>query len=69
MPDDEARLWHEAAQLLGDRLDGQDAIVQVVDLPAAIQLAQDGVAHQLLIISADVRDDRQALQKAASGSC
>ena len=42
------RLRHDRLQLVGDLVDVVDAVVDEVDLPVAVQLAQDGVADQLL---------------------
>ena len=40
------RLGHDPLQLVGDQLDVVHAVVDEVDLPAAVQLAQDRVADQ-----------------------
>ena len=42
-------------------VDGLHAVMHEEHLPAAFQLAQDSLAHQLGRIRPDVRDDRQAL--------
>ena len=44
--DDDARLGQQLAQLLGLRLDRLDAVVDEEHLAAAVELAQDRVAHQ-----------------------
>ena len=43
------------------RLDALDAVVDEEDLPAAIDLAQDRLADQIVVELADVGADRQAL--------
>ena len=47
-------------------LDVVDAVVDEEDLPAAVQLAQDGLADQLGVEAADAGLDRQAVVAAAS---
>ncbi len=46
VPDDERGVRQEPAELLGLRLDGLDPVVDVEDLPAAVELAQDRVADE-----------------------
>ena len=46
-------------QLVGDVVDVVHAVVDEVDLPFAVQLAQDGVADQLRIEADDARLDGQ----------
>ena len=47
--DAEARLRHELAQLVGEPVDVVDAVVDEVDLAAAVDLAQDHLADQLVV--------------------
>ena len=44
--DEHARLGHERAHALAHRVDRLHAVVHEEDLPAALQLAQDGLAHR-----------------------
>ena len=44
---DEARLGHKLLQLRSELLDGLHAVMHEEDLPAALQLAQDDLPHQL----------------------
>ena len=46
VPDDEPRVRQHPPELLGLRLDGLDAVVDVEDLAAAVELAQDRVADE-----------------------
>ena len=57
--DAEARLRHELAQLVGQAIDVVDAVVDEVDLAAAVDLAQDHLADQLILGRGDERPDRQ----------
>ena len=57
--DDDARLGQQLAQLLGLRLDRLDAVVDEEDLPAAVELAQDRVAHEARGRLRDARLDGQ----------
>jgi hypothetical protein len=41
-------------------LDGLDPVVDVEHLPAAVDLAQDGVAHQPVVVLGDAGQNRQA---------
>ena len=47
--DDDARLGHHLADLGGDLVDGLHAVVDEVDLAAALQFLLDGRADQLLV--------------------
>ena len=58
--DGDARRRHEPPNPLGCRLDRLDAVVDVEDLPAAIELAADRVPHQALVVLRDACLDRQA---------
>ena len=57
--DDDARLGQQLAQLLGLRLDRLDPVVDEEDLAAAVELAQDRVAHEAGRRLRDARLDRQ----------
>jgi hypothetical protein len=57
--DEEAQVGTELAQMLGRVLDRLDAVVQVEGLAAALVLAHEGLAHELLVVLPDVRADRQ----------
>ena len=59
--DDEPRAGQHLAQLVGLRLDRLDAVVDEEHLSAAIQLAQDRVAHEARRRLGDARLDRQAV--------
>ena len=48
-------------QLVGDVVNVVDAVVDEVDLPFAVELAQDGMADQLRIEADDARLDGQAV--------
>jgi len=58
--DDNFGFRNQAAQPGSYRVDGLHAVMHKVDLPAAIQLAQNGLAHQAVVGRADVRHDGQA---------
>ena len=57
--DDDARLGQQPAQLLGLRLDRLDPVVDEEHLAAAVELAQDRVAHEARRRLRDARLDRQ----------
>ena len=57
--DAEARLRHELAQLVGEAVDVVDAVVDEVDLAAAVDLAQDHLADELVAGRGDEGADRQ----------
>ena len=57
----DARLGHELAQTIGDRLDAGNAVVQEEALPATRQLAGDHLADQRVLARGDVRLDRLSL--------
>ena len=59
--DDEPRARQHPAQLLGLGLDRLDPVVDVEDLPATIELAQDRVAHEPGRRLGDASLDRQAV--------
>ena len=61
MADHEPRVRQHPAQLLGLRLDRLDPVVDVEDLAAAIELAQDRVADEPGRRLGDARLDRQAV--------
>ncbi len=61
VPDRDVRLGHELAQRLGGFLDGLDGIVHVVDLSAAADLAQHGLADHRLVPLQHEGLDGQAL--------
>ena len=61
VPDDEPRARQHPAELLGLRLDRLDAVVDVEDLAAAIELAQDRVADEPGRRLGDAGLDRQAV--------
>ena len=54
-------LGHQLAQLIGDMVDALDAVMHEVDLAAAIQLAQDRLAHQLIFVRQHIGLDRHAI--------
>ena len=54
---------HDVRDLGGDVLDVVDAVVHEVDLPAAVQLAVDGMADQFLVPADDPRLDRQPVRR------
>ena len=58
--DGDPRAGHQAPHALGGRLDRLDAVVDVEDLPAAVELAADRVAHQPVVVLRDPRLDREA---------
>ncbi len=60
-PMTQIRLGHDPLQPLSDQLDVVDAVVDEINLPAAVQLAHDGVADQLLVPAADARLDGQPI--------
>src|SRR6202789_901282 len=49
MADDDARLWDEFADFGGDVVDGFDAVVDEVDLAAALELHLDGGADEFFV--------------------
>ena len=57
--DDDARFGHEPLQQVADREDRLDAVVNEVDLAAALELAADRAADDLLIELDDVGLNRQ----------
>ena len=59
--DGERGLGHDLPQPPGDDLDVLDAVVDEEDLPAAVQLAQHGVADQLGVEAGDAGLDGQAV--------
>ena len=59
--DFDSRLRHQLAQTLPHEVDALDAVVQVENLPAAVQLAQDRRAHDLVLVRGDDRFDGQSL--------
>ena len=59
--DDDARLRHELADLGGELVDRLDAVVDEVDLAAALQLHFDGGADQLLVELGDDGLDGHAI--------
>ena len=59
--DAERRLGHDPLQLGGDDLDVVHAVVDEENLPAAIQLAQHGMADQRFVEPGDARFDRQPI--------
>ena len=61
--DQEAELGAELPEVLGRLLDRLDAVVEVEGLAAAGVLSQQRVAHQLLLVLADVGSDRAAPQR------
>ena len=52
---------YEFAQVGGDAFDTEDAVVNNVDLAAALQFAQDRLANEVVVELGDVGLDRQAL--------
>jgi hypothetical protein len=61
VPDADLRLGHDLAQVAGDVVDALHAVVHEVDLSAAIQLAEDGLADQAFVELGHVGLDGQAL--------
>ena len=59
----DARVGHERAQARRRLLDRQHAVVEVVDLSAARELARDGGAHGLVRVAHDLRLHRHALAR------
>jgi hypothetical protein len=59
--DDEPGIGQQPAELLGLRLDRLDAVVDVEDLPAAVELAQDRVADEPGRRFGDACLDRQSI--------
>ena len=59
--DENARLGHHLANLVGDVVDALHAVVHEVHLPAALQLLLDGRANQLLVPGRHHRLDRHAV--------
>ena len=50
-------LWHDRVELLADDVDVLDSVVDEVDLPLAVELAQDGFANLGAIEFHDLRRD------------
>ncbi|MCY1214905.1 hypothetical protein D9M72_267360 [compost metagenome] len=61
MRDGNARLWHQLGQPRALVLDGLDFVVQEVDLAAALELAQDGLADHAVFLAPHEGLDRQPL--------
>ena len=61
MADDDARLGHELADALGERVDRVHAVVDEVDLPAALELGEDRLAHERVVPLRDECLDRLAV--------
>ena len=61
MADGDLRLRHEIAQARSDAFDIVHAVVDEVHLAAALQLAQDRVAHQAVVHLRHVGLDREPL--------
>ena len=61
VPDHEPHPRQHPAQLIGLGLDGLDPVVDVEDLSATVELAQDRVAHEARGRLGDPRLDRQAI--------
>ena len=59
--DDDPDVGQEPSELLGLGLDRLDPVVDVEDLPAAVELAQDRVANEPGRGLRDARLDRQAI--------
>ena len=57
--DDDARVGHQGLELLQNRLDGHDAVVQEKDLSTPVQLAPNGVADHPLVVLGDDGFHRQ----------
>ena len=58
--DREPRLGHERCELLGLGPDGGDVVVQIIDLAAALELAQHGFAHEARSVWGDESLDGEA---------
>src|SRR5439155_5191050 len=56
--DGDARGRDERPNLLGRLVDRLDAVVQVEDLAAALELALDRPAHEVVVVVADIGVDR-----------
>jgi len=61
--DDDTGLGHDLLQAVRDVVDVVDAVVDEVDLAVAVQLADDGVADQLMVEADNPRLDRQAVAR------
>ena len=59
--DDDARVGHQRLQFRPHDFDGHHAVVQKENLPAAIQLALDGVANDAFVVLRHDGLDRQAV--------
>ncbi len=59
--DGDLRLGHDLPQMASHVVDALHAVVDEVDLAAAVELAQDGLADEPLVELRDVGLDRQAL--------
>ena len=57
----DACLGHQLLQPRGDGVDGLHAIVDIEDLPAAFEFAEDGAARHVGVVGTDVRGDGQPL--------
>ncbi len=60
MRHDEARLWHESAELHRERIDGLYAIVKHVHLPTTLKLFHDCITNECIAVLAHFCDDRKA---------
>jgi len=60
MPDADAGFRYERGQVVVDRGDGLDAVMDKKHLSAAIQFAHNRFPHQFLVIRTNVGNDRQA---------
>ena len=58
VPDPDARLGNQLMQFLHDLVDGVNTIVDEESLAAALDLAQDHVAHELIVGLGDECPDR-----------
>ena len=61
MADDDARLWNQFLQLRRDLPDGVHAVVDEIDLPAALQFLLDRRLNQLVVPTRDHRLNRHAV--------
>jgi len=57
--DPDAGFRHQILQVVIHRGDGLHAVVHKEHLPAAVQLANDRLAHQFRVVRSDVRDNWQ----------
>jgi len=58
--DADARLWHQLIEVARHGIDGLHSVVDEKDLPAALELAQHGLARQARRVGANMGDDGQA---------